>query len=737
MEGLMRQLVPDMAKAGSEVDAAQEIMYQAFEAQSPRRQQELARKALEVSANCADAYVLLADYAPTCADQLELYEKGLAAGERAIGKRAFREYEGHFWGFLETRPYMRAREGLADCLWRMGRREEAIDHCREMLRLNPNDNQGIRYRMLAMLFDLERHDELERLLDEYKDDGSAEWAYARALLAFRREGDSTLARELLMAATKVNAHVPAYLAGVKRMPREAPEYITFGGEDEAIGYAAGFLSVWKDTPGATAWLRTTLKLTSDSPPPKKLPPWSKLRLILSQLPQRADETWEVDLRHVPMRYDSDSGSAWLLVALNTADEQIVRFEFFEGRPKDSEAWDFLLSAMKTPQDDEAHRPGVLCVARKSWMRSWQRKLDELGIEILFREPLEQIDRWFEEALPQLETVQRAASEPIPADDSGWSHIASLPRRAGETWQAVAERLPVWVNIAGAPTRPWASLVVARESELILATDIAMNDPPEDWLLKGVWNALSSPAVGEAHRPESIHVATERERRILAARLEPLGIQCVISSDLQRARLLINEVSQQLAGPQECKPLVHSPGVTLAQIGSFYEAAALFYRAKPWRNIPGDTVIRVACERFKSGPWYAVVMGQSGIEQGLALYEDAEFLRTLLSGMLSDEESGRRTSAISITYGEPFDIAPEDLDAAEKHGWAVAGPEAWPCVLRVNPGLAVRTPLKWELELLEGCLRAIPDFLSRKVNKLEFPVALSGATSTFLLERSDD
>jgi hypothetical protein len=53
-----------------------------------------------------------------------------------------------------------------------------------------------------------------------------------------------------------------------------------------------------------------------------------------------------------------------------------------------------------------------------------------------------------------------------------------------------------------------------------------------------------------------------------------------------------------------------------------------------------------------------------------------------------------------------------LDAAEREGWPVAGPEAYPLVLRINPGMAVRPPLAWELELLEGCLRAIPPFLTR-------------------------
>ncbi len=36
-----------------------------------------------------------------------------AAGQRSLGKRVFKECRGHFCGFVETRPYLRARTELA------------------------------------------------------------------------------------------------------------------------------------------------------------------------------------------------------------------------------------------------------------------------------------------------------------------------------------------------------------------------------------------------------------------------------------------------------------------------------------------------------------------------------------------------------------------------------------------------------------------------------------------------
>jgi len=65
------------------------------------------------------------------------------------------------------------------------------------------------------------------------------------------------------------------------------------------------------------------------------------------------------------------------------------------------------------------------------------------------------------------------------------------------------------------------------------------------------------------------------------------------------------------------------------------------------------------------------------------------------------------------FSEAFEMPVRDLDATEKYGWPVAGPEAFPLVIHINPGFAIRPPLAWELELLEGCLRAIPDFVTEK------------------------
>lgn len=258
MEGQMAHMFGRRGEGGLEEQAAraQDVMYEAWEEGNPARRINLAHEALSISPDCADAYVLLAEEeADTVQRALELFQNGVNAGQRALGKDYFEENAGHFWGLLETRPFMRAMEGKASCLWRIGRREESLEIYHEMLHLNPSDNQGIRYLLTDLLLTMNRDDDVVKLLRQYKDDASAVWLYTRALLDFRKEGASSKANRSLQAALEFNPHVLPYLSGKKRIPKRLPDYIGFGDENEASVYASNHLNYWRQTAGALDWLQ--------------------------------------------------------------------------------------------------------------------------------------------------------------------------------------------------------------------------------------------------------------------------------------------------------------------------------------------------------------------------------------------------------------------------------------------------------------------------------------------------
>ena len=236
---------------------AQDLVYDAYDANSRKKRIELAREALSLDPDCADAYSLLAEEtAKTLEEQRDLYSRAVEAAERTLGPKYFSDPEcvGHFWGILETRPYMRARSVLAKVLWELSQHDEAICHYQDLLRLNPNDNQGLRTDLLVRLVVKDRIEEAEALLERYSEDESSVMMYTYALIAFIKEGPSLRANARMRDAFEANVFVPVFLIGVKKLPKDIPEYHGFGDEDEAVVTIYEMAEIWTHIPESVEWL---------------------------------------------------------------------------------------------------------------------------------------------------------------------------------------------------------------------------------------------------------------------------------------------------------------------------------------------------------------------------------------------------------------------------------------------------------------------------------------------------
>lgn len=248
-----------VAAPDTKAGRAQAIVDQALDARG-RRQVQLAHEALKIDPDCVEALLLLAERAGDPAAALRLYRQAVEAGERIAGPERLAQSVGQFWSVPETRPYMRARQQLAVALLDSNQADEGIGHLKELLRLNPGDNQGNRYLLTDALLTTGRLEELDHLLNrsEHKDEVSAEWAYTRALLAYRKGGDSPEATRRLDEAMRVNAHVLPFLTGRKQLPPFMPPRYSPGSEEEAILYVESAAPAWEETPEAMEWLEATL-----------------------------------------------------------------------------------------------------------------------------------------------------------------------------------------------------------------------------------------------------------------------------------------------------------------------------------------------------------------------------------------------------------------------------------------------------------------------------------------------
>jgi len=163
------------------------------------------------------------------------------------------------WGWMENRPALRLlgqRIDLAE-----GTAEELPLLEWLVLTLNPNDNQGLRERLVHVYAGNGRAADALAVCGRYPDDALGAMLYARILALYLtgRRGDAVAA---LAKARKGSPRIVKTLTAAKpRMPALRPGVMTVGGEDEAWYYRQSWRGVWEST-GALDWLRQVTRVRS-------------------------------------------------------------------------------------------------------------------------------------------------------------------------------------------------------------------------------------------------------------------------------------------------------------------------------------------------------------------------------------------------------------------------------------------------------------------------------------------
>lgn len=238
------------------IEEAQELAYKAMEAEDPFEALELTNKALQLDFDCVDAHLLMARLASrSLTEEIKNVKKIIARTEQKLGEKYFEENKGHFWGMVETRPYMRARAFLVSALRETGKTAEAVRQAEGMLELNPNDNQGIRDSLLGMYLETGNLDGARILFKKYPSEYFAVFLWGKVLERCL-SGDLKEAARIYRKASERNPHVFDYLTGRRRPDFELGDFYSPGDESEAIVCLEEIGPAWQKHPEAVEWLKS-------------------------------------------------------------------------------------------------------------------------------------------------------------------------------------------------------------------------------------------------------------------------------------------------------------------------------------------------------------------------------------------------------------------------------------------------------------------------------------------------
>jgi tetratricopeptide (TPR) repeat protein len=164
------------------------------------------------------------------------------------------------WRDTLNRPAIRPVARLA--LLKMDREEEDAEFhalVEESLRINPNDNFGLRGCRMNYLVRSGRNQEALELASRYPDDMQAELPYG-SVLALYRMGDKDRAAELFLRAFDQLPNVAkALVRSSMKQPEMNPNGIRIGGADQAWLYRDAMRDEWRKTRGILTWMKGLMR----------------------------------------------------------------------------------------------------------------------------------------------------------------------------------------------------------------------------------------------------------------------------------------------------------------------------------------------------------------------------------------------------------------------------------------------------------------------------------------------
>ena len=207
------------------LDEAYELLEKAENTKSKTQAIKYAKEAYETCPDCFDAILFQVHLEDNPLKRWKLLDEGYFEKDNV----------GHFYGIFETRPYIRGLYAKADYLILDGKIKQARDVCKEILRLNENDNTGARYLLMAIYAYFEEENDMLKLYKKYPEE-NLEMLFPLFILYYK-QGNDKKAKEYLDRINKANPHFIKFFKGTMKENTDIPyRHYAKGDSSEVIMY---------------------------------------------------------------------------------------------------------------------------------------------------------------------------------------------------------------------------------------------------------------------------------------------------------------------------------------------------------------------------------------------------------------------------------------------------------------------------------------------------------------------
>lgn len=173
----------------SDSEKIYDYLEMAFETEDDSKRLKYAKEVLKMDKDNLDAkYLIASTDAKDPIDMLNRLEKILKHGNEIMEREGFMDEEniGEFWEIVETRPYIRIKQSYAEVLAENGMMKKAVKEYEEILKLNENDNMGVRFRLMSLYAFFEDEENALKLYKKYNGQNSVQMLLPISVLYFKK-----------------------------------------------------------------------------------------------------------------------------------------------------------------------------------------------------------------------------------------------------------------------------------------------------------------------------------------------------------------------------------------------------------------------------------------------------------------------------------------------------------------------------------------------------------------------
>ncbi len=282
------------------------------------------------------------------------------------------------------------------------------------------------------------------------------------------------------------------------------------------------------------------------------------------------------------------------------------------------------------------------------------------------------------------------------------------------WVGGRFEAPFFVHHREEPCRPHIVLWVELPDGFIVGQAVVLPDDAAGAVALALRSALTRPLLGPPRRPDVIRVAdtaTAAEVRAEVARAIPVHV--APTPELQE---LLEHMVASLTADAGNEPSYFASGhVSPEAVEKLFTACARLFAMKPWKVVDDIQTIRMDIPALDVDGACVSVIGGLDEHHGLLIFPSAEgferYLEAAATGAL-EEGAGPGTGLLSLLFEPATELPPSMRREAMEHRWPVAGPDAYPSVVRLEPDGAARPLVERDVEIATAAARAFGELFDR-------------------------